>query len=58
MLLFDIICLIEQTAAEHRRNGGILCEHCDEASHNVLCPATGHAHSVHATGVGSVLPFG
>ena len=39
-------------------NGAILCEDCDEAYHNVLCPATGHAHIVHATGVGSVLPFG
>ena len=53
-----IISPISETATEHRPNGAILCEDCDEAYHNVLCPATGHDHIVHAAGVGSVLPFG
>ena len=57
-LLFDSNSPISQSATDHRPNGAILCEDCDEAYHNVLCPATGHAHIVHATGVGSVLPFG
>ena len=57
-LLFDSNSPISQTATDHRPNGAILCEDCDEGYHNVLCPATGHAHIVHATGVGSVLPFG
>ena len=57
-LLFDSNSPIRQSATEHRPNGATLCEDCDEAYHNVLCPATGHAHIVHATGVGSVLPFG
>ena len=53
-----IISPISETATEHRPNGAILCEDCDEADHSVLCHATGHAHMVHATGVGSVPPLG
>ena len=53
-----IISPISETATEHRPNGAILCEDCDEADHSVLCHATGHAHMVHAARIGSVLPFG
>ena len=57
-LLCDSIAPIRQTATEHRPNGAILCEDCDEADHSVLCHATGHAHMVHAARIGSVPPLG